>query len=163
VLSREEEIEAEVQRLLALYDENERRRALMSPEERAAEDRELEALLQRVTDEEEEKKRTTLRVRRAGEDDIIRLSRADLSARGFQPLFSVRRSSEDVYFEAQDGAWYRIEAYPEYVRSGAIPPPSFAAPPWKRPLSAREEALYRYAAIARERNARCGRDGGGAT
>jgi hypothetical protein len=48
-----------------------------------------------------------LKLRRAADDTIRTLSRTKIGARGYQPLFALRRESEDVYFEA-DGASYRL-------------------------------------------------------
>jgi hypothetical protein len=63
---------------------------------------------------------------RAAED---RAWDVELTARGFQLLFALLRGTEDIAFEANDGAWHWIAAYPEYARSGSQPPAHVLAPP----------------------------------
>jgi hypothetical protein len=53
--------------------------------------------------------------------------------------------------KADDGAWYRIEAYPEYVRSSTPPLPHFLTPPWEPEPSPFMEAVHRFRTIDHER------------
>jgi hypothetical protein len=142
----------ELAKLLAGQEAEERRRAALSPAERAAAERAWDAELQQIMARHEHDKRTLLKVRRAGDDTTIKLSRAEFTARGFQPLFAPRRDTEDVSFAADDGAWHRIEVYPEYVRSGTLPPAYFVAPPWELELTPFTEAVNRFRTTIQKRN-----------
>jgi hypothetical protein len=143
--------EEEVQRLVDRWEENQRRRAKLTVEEREAEDRERQAEVQAIVAEAEEEQRTFLSVRREAEANVRKFKRAELRAKGYQPLFVLRRDDRDVYFQAHDGKWYRIEAYPEYDRSAALPAVSFAAPPTIDEPSVLDEAVERARAIIAER------------
>lgn len=150
----EEQVEAKLQWLLDNHEQNERQRTSLTPEERAAEEREVREQIELLEAEAERERRTTILVRREGEAQSKRLSRDEVIAKGFQPLFALRHAQEDVYFEAEDGSWYRIEAYPEYARTGAIPSAEFAAPHGDRQDTPLHEAVLRFQEILRERSAR---------
>jgi hypothetical protein len=107
-LSREEQVEAELAKLVADHEAEERRRAALTPEGRAAEDRAWDAELLQIIAAADHEALTMLKVRRDGDDTIHTLARAELIARGFQPLFALRLGTEDVSFAADDGAWYRL-------------------------------------------------------